>query len=116
LIIFYKEAVSNIQGQLQKIQIKLEKIYEDKLDGIIVEEFWFRKHHEYKQEQARLLRSLEDHKKGSNNYLETGIQLIELAQKALILYKRQGNTEKRRLLRFISSNFLLQKTKSCSKS
>lgn len=108
---FHKEAVSNIQGQLQKIQIKLEKIYEDKLEGVIVEEFWFRKHHEYKQEQSRLLRSLEDHKKGSNNYLETGIQLIELAQKALILYKRQGNTEKRRLLRFISSNFLLQDQK-----
>lgn len=91
--------------------MKLEKIYEDKLEGIIVEEFWFRKHQEYKREQARLIKSLEEHKKGSNNYLETGIQLIELAQKALILYQRQSGTEKRRLLRFISSNFLLESGK-----
>jgi hypothetical protein len=54
------------------------------------------------------LKSLEQHKKGSSDYLETGIQLIELSQKALELYKSQNSIDRRRLLRFLSSNFTLK--------
>jgi site-specific DNA recombinase len=108
---FHDESVKNIQSNLVKTRNKLEKIYEDKLDGLISEEFWFKKHNDYVLEQNSLLKSLEQHEQGSNNYLETGIQLIELSQRASELYSKQNSTERRRLLRFLSSNYMLKAQK-----
>lgn len=104
---FHSESVATQQAQLLKLQVKMEKIYEDKLENLITHEFWYRKHQDYQQEQQRLLRVLEEHKKGAASYLECGIEVIELAQRALESYKKRSNTERRRLLRFISSNYLL---------
>lgn len=108
---FHENSVSSIQAQLKKLQEKLDKVYEDKLEGIIPEELWFRKHNQYLEEQTRLMRSLDEHQKGSASYMESGIQLIEIAQNAIQLYKKPSNTEKRRLLRFLSSNYTLKDKK-----
>ncbi len=106
--VFHKESTSHVQAQLSKVQTKLDQIYEDKLEGIIPEELWRRKHQQYVEEQQKLLKTLEEHKRGSVSYIEMGIQLIELAEKALVLYEHQNFTNRRRLLRFISSNYLLE--------
>jgi site-specific DNA recombinase len=98
-------------SQLSKIEGKLEKIYEDKLDGLITQDFWSQKHQFYINEKACLVKSLEQHKLGSNSYFETGVQLIELAQTALPLYLQRTNIEKRRILRVLSSNYLLKDEK-----
>ena len=105
---FHEQSVTAIQTQISKIQTKLDKIYEDKLEGLIPEELWKRKHQEYTQEESRLIRVIQEHKNGSSSYMLSGVQLIELSQQALELYKKQGNTERRRLLRFMSSNYLLK--------
>ncbi len=102
---FHEQAVSSIEGQLKKVRTKIERIYEDKLEGVIPEELWQRKHQEYTQEQENLMKSLEEHQQGAKNYFETGIQLVELSKKALQLYKGAETNEKKRLLRFMSSNY-----------
>lgn len=90
-----------------KYKDALEKIYEDKLDGVIDEAFWARKHQEYVQEKERLMNAHEQHNRGTADYLEQVVQIVELTEKALPLYKRVPNLEKRRLLRFLASNFVL---------
>jgi site-specific DNA recombinase len=103
--LFHEQSVSTIQAEICKVQRRMEKIYEDKLDGVIDETFWARKHQEYVQEKERLMNAHEQHNRGTADYLETGVQIVELTEKALPLYKRVPNLEKRRLLRFLASNF-----------
>src|SRR5207247_5556286 len=51
-----------------------------------------------------LLRAIEDHQGANESYLNEGVQLLELAKRAHILFKKQEPREKRRLLDFVVSN------------
>ena len=46
------------------------------------------------------------HQAAERNYIEEGIKLLELAQKAHVLLERQAPLEKRKLLDFVLSNCL----------
>ena len=105
---FHDQSISSIEGQLKKIQTRIEKIYDDKLDGVISEELWFKKHHEFIQEQSRLSRLLEEHRQGASNYYQAGVKLLELTQKAVMIYEKASNTEKRQILRFLSPNYIVE--------
>lgn len=98
---FHTEAMAGIERQLTTLRKKLETIYEDRLEGVITKEYWMQKHDEYTRDEQSLVKAMEQHKRGASSYYTTGIQLIELTEKAATLYKRQGATDRRRLLRFI---------------
>jgi site-specific DNA recombinase len=49
-------------------------------------------------EQRRLLRAIDEHQGANENYLDDGVNLLELARKAHVLFRKQEPREKRRLL------------------
>lgn len=79
-------------------------MYVDKLDGKIDEAFYDRKAGEWRSEQDRLLRSVEEHQAANRTYLDEGVQLLELAGRAYELFCKQEPREQRRLLNFLLSN------------
>ena len=76
----------------------------DKLDGWVDTLFFDRKAAEWRAEQDRLLRAIEEHQTADQTYLEEGIRLLELGRRAHELFQKQEPREKRRLLDFILSN------------
>jgi hypothetical protein len=50
-------------------------------------------------------RKIEKHRNANCSYMDEGVRLLELAQKAASLYERQEMLEKRRLLSFVFSNW-----------
>ena len=58
----------------------------------------------FRKEQSDLLRHIETHQQANQTYLDEGVHLLELAQKAVVLYDKQDMREKRRLLDFVCSN------------
>jgi site-specific DNA recombinase len=94
----HDEAVSRLQGELQKLSNRLETLYEDKLDGRIDIAFYDRKSREWRAEQSRLHQLIDDHQKAEHSYMDEGVRILELAQKAGALFDRQGDSEKRKLL------------------
>ncbi len=79
-------------------------MYIDKLDGKIDADFFDRKAAEWRLEQSRILSAIEDHDKANQTYLKEGVQLLELTQRASILFRKQNPSEKRQLLNFVLSN------------
>ena len=79
-------------------------MYVDKLDGKVGAEFFERKAAEWRTEQGRILGTIEGHQDANQNYLEEGIQLLELARQARSLFLAQSSGEKRKLLGFVVSN------------
>ena len=67
----------------------------DKLDGKISDEFYEEKSEEWRQEQADILATMGNYQDANANYLEQGIHILELAQKAFFLYVKQQPAEKR---------------------
>lgn len=79
-------------------------MYIDKLDGKIDADFFDRKAAEWRLEQSRILKAIEEHDKANHTYLKEGVQLLELTQRASLLFRKQSPSEKRQLLNFVLSN------------
>ncbi len=100
----HNEATARLHTEYDRLQTRIDAMYVDKLDGRIDLAFFDRKACEWRKEQALLLRSIEEHQAANQNYLEEGVRLLELAQRAHKLFQEQEPREKRRLLNFILSN------------
>ena len=94
----HEEAVTRLQGQYNQLQNRIDMAYEDKLDGRIDVAYFDRKSHEWRAEQDRLLKAIQQHQDANQTYLEEGVTLLELAHRAHELFAKQEPREKRRLL------------------
>ena len=94
-------AVDRLQSEYNRIQARLDAMYLDKLDGRIEAAFFDRKAADWRREQDGLLRHIAIQQGADQNYVEDGIQLLELASEAHQLFLEQKPEEKRRLLGFL---------------
>jgi site-specific DNA recombinase len=101
---YHNEMITTLQKQYHKLQHRLDAMYVDKLDGTISPAFFDQKSSEWRSEQADILRKIEQHQRANQTYVDEGVRLLELAQRAIYLYERQEMREKRRLLDFVFSN------------
>ena len=99
-------AIARLQAQYEKLQHRIDAAYEDRLDGRIDAAFFDRKARDWREQQAEIRRKMAAHEAADQGYMETGIALLELAQRAVELYERQIGPEKRRLLQFVYLNSL----------
>ena len=79
-------------------------MYIGKLDGVVDADFFHGKSTEWRLEQDRILRSIEEHRSANQNYLTEGVKLLGLVGRAHNLFQKQEPSEKRRLLNFVLSN------------
>lgn len=101
---FRDESIARLQAEHGKIQNRLDKLYEDRLDGFIEPAFFERKTNEWRQTQRRLADQITDHEEANHDYFKDGVRLLELSKKAYFLFKKQDQSEKRKLLDFVCSN------------
>lgn len=101
---FHEEAVARLQDESRRLQNRLDAMYVDKLDGKIDQAFYDRRAGEWRSEQDRLLRAIEEHQAANRTYLDEGVALLELAGRAYELFRKQEPREQRRLLDYLLSN------------
>ncbi len=88
----------------QRLGDRVNALYVDKLDGKIDGDFYDRMAGEWRGELWRLLREIDRHEGAEQSYMVEGVQILELAKRALSLFARQAPRQERRLLNFILSN------------
>ena len=91
----------------------MSQAYEDKLDGKIDEQMWADLHTKYKTQQEALERQRSAHLTADRTYLQQGVQILELANKAYDLYVRQPHDERAKLLQFLLLNSTLKDGNLC---
>jgi site-specific DNA recombinase len=101
---FHDDAIAKLQREHRRLQDRIDAMYEDKLDGRIGNDFFDARAEEMRAEQARIMRDTEAHQAANRNYIEEGVQLLELAHHAHVLFESQPAQEKRKLLNFVLSN------------
>ncbi len=84
---FRQAAIAKLQREHRRIQDRIDAMYMDKLDGRIDNEFFDRKAAEFRAEQCRIMRDIEAHQSTNRSYIEEGIKLLELAQRAHVLFE-----------------------------
>ena len=98
------DAIAKLQREHRRLQDRIDAMYTDKLDGRIDNDFFDRKAGEFRAEQCRAMRDIEAHQNANQSYIEEGVQLLELAHTAHVLFESQPAMEKRKLLNFVLSN------------
>ena len=84
-----EEAMTRLQVEYTPLQNHIEAMYVDKLDGRVDTVFFDRKAAEWRAEQGRLMRAIENHQVADQTYLEEGIRLLELGRHAHELFQKQ---------------------------
>lgn len=90
---------------IERLEGRLDKMYEDRLDGVITDEYYKRKADDYKREKRSILKQLENLEDRVDNYYEIGLEIHRLAFNARDdYYSEETSPEEKRLLlsRFFS--------------
>jgi site-specific DNA recombinase len=101
---YHEEQVNRLQTEVKKIEARLDAAYEDRLDGAISDEYWKRRSREWRSRQLELQASIERHQKAGQLYLDSGVTLLRLAERAYSLWVSQPQNEKRKLLDILLLN------------
>lgn len=108
---FRNKALSDLNGHLYQVQNRLDKIYDDKLDSVIDEETYNRKREQYLTEKADIEGQISRHSIASDNYIDFGCLILDVANRAAEIYQVRKPDEKRYLLNFVFSNLSLMDKK-----
>ncbi|MGE0406789.1 MAG: recombinase family protein, partial [Candidatus Korobacteraceae bacterium] len=89
-----------LKQQLAALRTRMDKTYEDKLDGRISEEFWGRKMNEWQEQERALQSAFESCSVPLKRARELSLErIVELAQRAESLYLTRNAEEKAEMLK-----------------
>ena len=78
----HDEAVTRLRKEYDRLQNRIDAMYLDKLDGVVDSARFERMAGEWREDQESLMRSMEAHQDANEVYIDEGVRLLELAQKA----------------------------------
>ena len=93
-----------LQARLSALRQRMDRAYQDKLDGKIPENFWERKMAEWTTEELGIQQALNRLELPTSDRLLTVQRTLELANKAYSLYLTRNPDEQARLLRMVLLN------------
>lgn len=106
-IAYHSTSVGEISKQHDTIKARIDKLYDEKLDGKITEAFYQQKFKQYSEELTAVDKSINKHTNASLKYLELGINLYELSQNAVGIYNKALLDQKRLLMRLVFERLIL---------
>ena len=95
------------------VQAKLDRGYDDYVEGRIPEDFWTRKSAEWNGDLTAVRAELARVSTAAPAYAATGERILELVKQAHFLYLKQDPTEQRRLLETLLSNCTFDRGSLC---
>jgi site-specific DNA recombinase len=98
---FHEEAITALEREYRETRNRLNKAYEDRINGLITESFWRERPTNWNAEMIRIEGDIASHRSANTNYVELGNQIIALAQNAHAQFISQENEEKRKLLNYL---------------
>jgi len=104
---FQEDRVEALQSQCKKLRERINKIYIDKLDGIVSEEFWREKHNEWNNQLFKLQDIIKSFEVANKNYIEAAVSILNIAQEASEIYSKATPAVKTEILKSLLSNFFI---------
>ncbi len=102
------ESKAALKEQLEALKDRLDRAYEDRLDGKLSEALWVRKSQEWEREIFRLEGLLNATENAEERFQEEGLVVLDLIENARPLYHVQDMFGRRDFLKIVCSNFYLK--------
>lgn len=101
-----RQSMEEIGKKISLLKNRLEKLYIDKLDGLIDDNFYIKKKTEFQSELDELEVKHSNFISETDKLVDMATQIIELCKNAYSYYLQADNEKKRLLLNILCSNFL----------
>jgi site-specific DNA recombinase len=98
---YYSTSVGELNKQLETIKKRLDALYDDKLDEKITPNFYDRKFRQYSTNRDSLIEKIKLHANADTKYFQLGINIFELSQNALAIYKKADPDHKRIMVNLV---------------
>ena len=108
---FREDSLRSLNNTFGQVRNRLDKIYDDKLDGLIDEETYHRKREELLTQQADLTNQIKLHTVADEKYVDFGGLILDVANRASEIYQVRKPDQKRYLCNFVFSNLFLMDKK-----
>ena len=95
---YYSTSINEFNHRLEAIEQRFGRIYDDKIDGKIAEEFYQKKLKQYSQEKDQVQQALGKHSNANAKYYELATNIYDLSQKAKEIYLKAKDKENKRQL------------------
>jgi site-specific DNA recombinase len=106
--IFHRENLERLRREQDKVQQRISKMYDDKLDGFIDNETYCIKLKEYKDKQYEILDQMQRHTVADEKFHITASTVMNLAQRARSIFESSEVGEKRQILDLVFQNLKLE--------
>ena len=101
---YLKKRGESLEREQERLEQKRKIAYNDRLSGVISQEDYVAIRSEFQTRQSEIQGRLADLRSSGRVYVDDGVRVLELAQKASQLYEKQSPLEGRRLLNILFSN------------
>jgi site-specific DNA recombinase len=108
---FHRKSMKSLRDEYDRIEKRVMKMYDDKLDGSITEEMYDKKLSEYKNRQSDLHIKMQAHSDADEEFYVTANTVLNLAQRAKEIFEGSEVMEKRQLLNYLLQNAELKDRK-----
>ena len=108
-----RETRDRLDKQHRALVSKLDRGYDDYLEGRISEDFWTRRSAHWEDERRALETTIARLDRPSAPLALTGLKILELAKQAVFLYRTQDPAQQRRLLDTVLSNCTFDRGSLC---
>ena len=105
---FHTDSLTALRKEQDRIQKRINQMYDDKLDGLIDEKMYLDKVKDYKARQAEIIEQMASHEKADHNFYITANMVMNLAARAREIFESSEVDEKRQLLNFVFQNLQLK--------
>ncbi len=110
---YAKERISSLNKQKETLKERLSKIYLDKLDGIISEQFWLEQHNKWTMELMQIQSLIEAFEKSNVDFMSKGISILNLLTNIEHSYLLSDIEDKKQILNMVLQNSYLKGGKLC---
>jgi hypothetical protein len=101
-----RDAIARLQEEQSKLQNRLDKLYDDRLDGFIEPDFFERKAREWRQTQKRLADQIAEYENAAHDYVHDGVRLLELAKRHVFCSNSKLQAKNANCSNFVCSNLM----------
>lgn len=96
---YRQKALQELNACVDRANQRLERLYDDKLDGKISTELYEKKQAQFAAERDEALAGIKRQNESVDQYRELSLSVLELSQRAGELYEHATDEEKRKLVR-----------------
>ena len=106
--LFHFESLRTLRQEQDRLQRRLNQMYDDKLDGPIDEKMYLEKVRDYKARQTGIVEQMGRHEKADQNFYVSANLVMNLAARAREIFESSEVDEKRQLLDLVFQNLQLK--------